>query len=62
MVNFGYGPGMKYWREDRKGILAERLDTLVGKTKFKLKPPYDKIERNDEGVMKTIYPYVETDR
>lgn len=29
MVNFGYGPGMKYWNEENKTKLASALDYLI---------------------------------
>lgn len=31
MVNFGFSPSTKYWREDRKHILAGRLSDMVEK-------------------------------
>ena len=62
MVNFGYGPGMKYWREDKKYILAKALNVLVQSTKFDLVSPYKNMDPNDEDVIEHVYPYVEVDQ
>ena len=57
MVNFGYGPGMKYWKEENKTKLASALNYLI-------------TNMQAEGTLKfqeniqcgTIDPYIEVDR
>lgn len=58
MVNFGYGPGMKYWKDKKKHELAEALRKLLLE---------QKLTRNEEievdGVMSHDFPepYIEVD-
>jgi hypothetical protein len=52
MVNFGYGPGMKGWNDEKAPLLAQRLRALLVTMEK---------QRKFDNIREHVRPYVETD-